>query len=77
MENDAGVELIKLLCEIGIDLTQKRHDGQGGWILVIFSDEFAGSNIASKFIKMPKTGFRNVISGKTRWQDHFKVFEIY
>ena len=53
-----------------------------GWLdLGVFQrkslDEFACPNIASKVIKMPKTGFRNVISGKTRWQDHFKVFEIY
>ena len=44
--------------------------------MVTFSDEFAGSNIASKFIKMPKTGFRIVISQETECLNPFEVYIV-
>ena len=44
--------------------------------MVTFSDEFAGSNIASKFIKMPKTGFRIVISQETECLNPFEVYVV-
>ena len=40
------------------------------------SDEFAGSNIASKFIKMPKTGFGIVISQETECLNPFEGYII-
>ena len=48
----------------------------GGWILVTFSDEFAGFNIASKFIKMSKTGFKIVISQETGCLNLFEVYVV-
>ena len=44
--------------------------------MVTFSDEFAGFNIASKFIKMPKTGFRIVISQETECLNPFEVYIV-
>ena len=44
--------------------------------MVTLSDEFAGSNIASKFIKMPKTGFRIVISQETECLNPFEVYIV-
>ena len=44
--------------------------------MVILSDEFAGFNIASKFIKMPKTGFRIVISQETECLNPFEVYVV-
>ena len=44
--------------------------------MVTFSYEFAGSNIASKFIKMPKTGFRIVISQETECLNLFEVYIV-
>ena len=44
--------------------------------MVTFSDQFAGSNIASKFIKMPKTGFRIVVSQETECLNPFKVYIV-
>ena len=44
--------------------------------MVTLSDEVAGSNIASKFIKMPKTGFRIVISQETECLNPFEVYIV-
>ena len=44
--------------------------------MVTLSDKFAGSNIASKFIKMPKTGFRIVISQETECLNPFEVYIV-
>ena len=44
--------------------------------MVTFSDKFAGSNIASKFIKMPKTSFRIVISQETECLNPFEVYMV-
>ena len=44
--------------------------------MVTLSDEFAGSNIASKFIKMPKTGFRIVVSQETECLNPFEVYIV-
>ena len=44
--------------------------------MVTFSDEFAGSNIASKFIKMVKTGFEIVISQETECLNPFEVYIV-
>ena len=44
--------------------------------MVTLSDEFAGSNIASKFIKMVKTGFEIVISQETECLNQFEVYIV-
>ena len=44
--------------------------------MVTLSDEFAGSNIASKFIKMVKTGFKIVISQETECLNPFEVYIV-
>ena len=44
--------------------------------MVTLSDEFAGSNIASKFIKMVKTGFKIVISQETECLNSFEVYIV-
>ena len=44
--------------------------------MVTLSDIFAGSNIASKFIKMPKIGFRIVISQETECLNPFEVYIV-
>ena len=44
--------------------------------MVTLSDEFAGSNIASKFIKMHKTGFRIVISQEMECLNPFEVYIV-
>ena len=44
--------------------------------MVTLSDEFSGSNIASKFIKMVKTGFKIVISQETECLNPFEVYIV-
>ena len=44
--------------------------------MVTSSDEFARSNIASKFIKMVKTGFKIVISQETECLNPFEVYIV-
>ena len=44
--------------------------------MVTLSDEFAGPNIASKFMKIPKTGFRIVISQETECLNPFEVYIV-
>ena len=44
--------------------------------MVTLSDNFAGSNIASKSIKMPKTGFRIAISQETECLNPFEVYIV-
>ena len=44
--------------------------------MVTLSDEFDGLNIASKFIKMPKTGFRIIISQETECLNPFEVYIV-
>ena len=44
--------------------------------MVTLSDELAGSNIASKFIKMTKTGFKIVISQETECLNSFEVYIV-
>ena len=44
--------------------------------MVTLSDEFAGSNIASKFIKMVKTGFKIVISQEMECLNPIEVYIV-